>query len=193
MKGNKIMRAITKEYHEKSLDEMRIDCAITQKKGVPFIMAAVLIWAGIGILHLTGLKIETKNLITFCFSALFMPLALIFAHFLKVKITDRVNPLSKVGFLFTLNQFLYILIVMWVYSERPEGMVMAYAVVVAAHLLPFSWLYRSLSYRFAAIIGSIVALVLGCLTTPAVVAFTMSGILAVLVTALISELRKMNQ
>lgn len=193
MKGNKIMRAITKEYHEKSLDEMRIDCAITQKKGVPFIMAAVLIWVGIGILHLTGLKIETKNLITFCFSALFMPLALIFAHFLKVKITDRVNPLSKVGFLFTLNQFLYILIVMWVYSERPEGMVMAYAVVVAAHLLPFSWLYRSSSYRFAAIIGSIAALVLGCLTKPAVVAFTMSGILAVLVAALISELRKMNQ
>lgn len=191
MKGNKIMRAITKEYHEKSLDEMRIDCAITQKKGVPFIMAAVLIWAGIGILHLTGLKIETKNLITFCFSALFMPLALIFAHFLKVKITDRVNPLSKVGFLFTLNQFLYILIVMWVYSERPEGMVMAYAVVVAAHLLPFSWLYRSLSYRFAAIIGSIVALVLGCLTKPAVVAFTMSGILATLVVALTCELRKM--
>ena len=82
---------------------------------------------------------------------------------------------------------------MWVYSERPEGMVMAYAVVVAAHLLPFSWLYRSSSYRFAAIIGSIAALVLGCLTKPAVVAFTMSGILAVLVAALISELRKMNQ
>lgn len=186
------MRAITKEYHEKSLDEMRIDCAITQKKGVPFIMAAVLIWVGIGILHLTGLKIETKNLITFCFSALFMPLALIFAHFLKVKITDRVNPLSKVGFLFTLNQFLYILIVMWVYSERPEGMVMAYAVVVAAHLLPFSWLYRSSSYRFAAIFGSIAALALGCLTTPAVVAFAMSGILAALVVALTCELRKMK-
>jgi len=187
------MRTINKEYHETALNEMIADCAKTQKKGLPFIMAAVLIWAGIGILHLTGLKIETKNLITFCFSALFMPLALIFAHFLKVKITDRVNPLSKVGFLFTLNQFLYVLIVMWVYSERPEGMVMAYAVVVAAHLLPFSWLYRSPSYRFAAIIGSIAALVLGCLTKPAVVAFTMSGILAVLVAALISELRKMNQ
>ncbi len=185
------MKAITKEYHENALNEMRIDCARTQKKGLPFMLAGIILWLGIGAVHLTSLAIETKNLITFCVSALLMPLAILFAHFLKVKIVDRVNPLNKVGLLFTVNQFLYILIVMWIYSERPEGMVMAYAIVFAAHLLPFSWLYYSVSYRVASICGAVLALVLGILTNPAAVAFTVSGLIAVLAVALSREVRKM--
>lgn len=183
------MRTINKEYHETALNEMIADCAKTQKKGLPFMAASVILWLGIGIVQLTSLEIGLRNLITFCVSPLLMPLALLFAHFMHVKIADKTNPLSKAGFLFTMNQLLYLLIVMWVYSERPEGMVMAFAIVHAAHMLPFSWLYRSISYRIAAIAGAAIALILGILTTPAVVAFFVLGMQIALVISLSREVK----
>ena len=81
---------------------------------------------------------------------------------IKVDIFDKSNPLGNVGFLFTCNQFLYLLIVMWVFSAVPDKMVMVYAMVFGAHLLPYSWLYKSVSYRIFAIVIPILSLIIGC-------------------------------
>ena len=49
---------------------------------------------------------------------------------------------------------------MWAYSERPEAMLMLYAMVFGAHLLPFSWIYDTRSYAAVSIIETIGALII---------------------------------
>ena len=95
------------------------------------------------------------------------------------------------GFLFTLNQFLYLLIVMWVFSAVPEKMVMVYAMVFGAHLLPYSWLYKSVAYRVFAIIIPIISLVIGCMYPAIVVAAIMLIIELVFVVCLIIEAKSL--
>lgn len=74
------------------------------------------------------------------------PLAWGLSKVLKIDFEGKGNPLSKAGILFSVNQMLYILIAMWVLSAVPEKMLMVYAMIFGAHLMPFSWLYRSRSY-----------------------------------------------
>ncbi len=58
-----------------NLEDLRLDCAAKQKKGLYFILASVIIWIAVLIVHLTSLPILTKNLITFCCTAPLMPIA----------------------------------------------------------------------------------------------------------------------
>ena len=50
---------------------------------------------------------------------------------------------------------------MWVFSAVPEKMLMVYTMVFGAHLLPYSWRYKSRTYFVFAILIPILALVLG--------------------------------
>ena len=129
------------------LEELRNDLIIKQKKGLPFICASVVIWFLILIVLILDLPQDRKNMLVFCCSCPLMPISWLIGKLLKVDIFDKSNSLSNLGFLFTCNQFLYLLIVMWVFSAVSDKMVMVYAMVFGAHLLPYSWLYKSISYR----------------------------------------------
>ena len=143
------------------LNELHKDCAKRQKKGLHFIMASVIIWGLILAVHLTQLDIETKNLITFCCSALLFPLAWGFSKALRIDFEGKGNPLTKAGIMFSFNQMLYILIAMWVFAAVPDKMLMVYAMIFGAHLMPFSWLYQSKSYLVLSIVIPILSLVIG--------------------------------
>ena len=56
---------------------------------------------------------------------------------MKNDFQNKENPLSGLGLLISLNQMLYILIAMWVYAVMPEKMLMVYAIIFGAHLLPY--------------------------------------------------------
>lgn len=56
-----------------SFDELRSNCSLKQKRGIHFIIASVVIWAGVTAVHLSSLDIMTKNLLTFCLSVPLMP------------------------------------------------------------------------------------------------------------------------
>lgn len=144
-----------------SLDNLRDDIATKQKKGLPFIMASVVVWIFITVIAILNIDINLKNLLVFCCSIPMLPLAWLIGKKMKVDIFSNENPLGKLGFLFTLNQFLYLLIVMWVFTAVPNKMIMVYGMVFGAHLLPYSWLYRSKSYQFFAIMIPFVTLILG--------------------------------
>lgn len=144
-----------------SLDNLRDDIATKQKKGLPFIMASVVVWIFITVIATLNIDINLKNLLVFCCSIPMLPLAWLIGKKMKVDIFSNKNPLGKLGFLFTLNQFLYLLIVMWVFTAVPNKMIMVYGMVFGAHLLPYSWLYRSKSYQFFAIMIPFVTLILG--------------------------------
>ena len=86
---------------------------------------------------------------------------------------------------------LYILIVMWVYAAVPEKMVMVYAMVFGAHLMPFSWLYASRSYMVFSIVVPILALIVGLLYPPSVLAALMIVIEATFSLCLYQECKKL--
>jgi hypothetical protein len=175
-----------------NLDEMRQDSAIKQKKGLHFILASVFLWAGILVIHLTTLPILTKNLLTFCFTAPLVPLAFLISKLIKVDFSNKENPLTNLGILFSLNQMLYLLIAMWIYNAMPEKMVMVLAMIFGAHLLPYGWLYKSKSYMVLSVIIPIGVLIIGLNFAPSVVAGAMVLIEIIFSLLLFFEVRKLS-
>jgi len=156
-----------------TLDELRLDISIKQKKGLHFILASILIWGAILIVQLTSLPILTKNLFTFCLTTPLVPLAYFISKIIKVDFTNKDNPLTGLGILLSFNQILYLLIAMWVYPTVPEKMIMVLAMIFGAHLLPYGWLYKSKSYIAFAILIPVSILIIGCNFSGSVVAGVM--------------------
>jgi len=170
-----------------TLNELRCECAKKQKKGLHFILASIFIWAAVWIVHLTALPIETKNLLTFCVACPLLPLAWVISKLIHVDFQGKGNPLTSLGLLFSVNQILYILIAMWVFSAVPEKMLMVYAMIFGAHLMPYSWLYQSKSYMLMSILVPILALVVGLIAQPHVLAGIMFGLEIAFSIALVVE------
>src|SRR5690554_2483688 len=156
-----------------NLEEMRLDSVLKQKKGLHFILASVIIWSAVLVIHLTEMPILTKNLFTFFVTAPLMPLAYMISKMIKVDFTNKGNPLTNLGVLFSLNQMIYLLIAMWVYATVPDKMVMVLAIIFGAHLLPFGWLYKSKSYMFLSIVIPITALIIGLNYSAAIISSIM--------------------
>jgi len=174
------------------LDELRRDCARRQKKGLHYILASILIWGLILAVYMTGLTIEQKNLVVFCCSAVLFPLAWGLSKALGIDFEGKGNPLTKAGILFSVNQLLYILIAMWVFAAVPDKMLMVYAMIFGAHLMPFSWLYQSKSYLVLSIFIPIMALLVGLFCPPYVLALIMVVVEAVFSLCLFREVRKLS-
>ena len=144
------------------LNELRKDAAVLQKRGLPFMMASVLLWTAIMLSRIFMTNVNEMNFFTFCTSALLMPLASLFGKLLGVDIYRKsTNPINKLGFLCNINQFLYLPIAMWAYSAHPDSMLLIYAIIFSAHLLPFSWVYDSKIYFTAAFVESIGVILIG--------------------------------
>lgn len=149
---------------------LRKDIAREQKRGLHFISASVVIWGLILCIHASSMPILQKNLYTFCCSAPLVVLAYWISKLIGVDFQGKSNPLTALGLLFTLNQLLYILIAMWVYAAVPDKMLMVYAMIFGAHLLPYGWLYQSKSYYIFSFVVTIGVLVLGLSCSTAIVA-----------------------
>ena len=166
---------------------------VAQKKGLPFMMASVIVWGAILAVQYLVPGLTERNFSTFCCSCLLMPLAITFSRMLGTKIRDKSgNPLSNLGFKLTLTQMLYILIVMWAYAEAPEKMVMIYAMVFAAHLFPFAWLYDSKAYFFLSLIETVGALLVGIYWRSVYLTIFMMIMQVIMVVMLFIEVNKEN-
>lgn len=73
------------------------------------------------------------------------------------------------------------------FAAVPEKMLMVYAMIFGAHLMPFSWLYDSKSYLVFSIVIPILALVVGLLYPPSVLAALMVVVEAVFACCLFRE------
>ncbi len=145
-----------------ALQELKIDNTKKSKRGLSFIIASVIIWVAVLCVHLSTLPILSKNLLTFCCSTPLVPMAYFISKLIGVDFQNKDNPLTKLGILFAVNQMLYILIAMWVYAAVPEKMLMVYAMIFGAHLLPYGWLYQSNTYYVLSVLVPILVLVVGC-------------------------------
>ena len=173
------------------LNELIKDCSSRQKKGLHFILSSIVIWLLILGVHLTNLAIGQKDILTFCCSAVLFPLAWMLSKALKIDFEGKGNPLTKAGILFSVNQMLYILIAMWALAAVPEKMLMIYAMIFGAHLMPFSWLYQSKSYLVLSIVVPILSLIVGLLYPPYVLAAMMVIIETVFSLCLYAECKRL--
>ena len=156
-----------------NLEELRLDCAVKQKKGLHFILSSVVIWCAILVVQLLDIPALSKNLFTFCCTAPLVPLAYFVSKIIKVDFQNKDNPLTDLGILFSVNQILYLLIAMWVFPTVPEKMLMVLAMIFGAHLLPYGWLYKSKSYMIFSVFISIAALIVGLKFEPYILAVMM--------------------
>lgn len=175
------------------LESLRIDCAKKQKKGLHIIMASVIIWIAVLCVHLTSLPILTKNLFTFCCTAPLLPISYFLSKILKIDFQNKGNPLTGLGVLFSVNQILYLLIAMWIYPTIPEKMLMVIAMIFGAHLMPYSWLYKSKSYFSFSIIIPVAALIIGSKCQPYVLAAVMIGFEILFCILLSCEVKKIKE
>lgn len=141
------------------LQELKIKCQKSQKKGLHFILASVIIWLAITIIQLLNIQQLSKNLFTLCCACPLLPLAYGISKLIHVDFQGKDNPLTNLGLVFTINQVIYLLIVMWVYPTMPDKMLMVYAMVFGAHLFPYGWLYDSKAYYVFSVIIPIMALI----------------------------------
>ncbi len=176
----------------RAFHELKVDNIIKSKKGLHFIMASVIIWAIILGVHVSSLPILTKNLFTFCCSAPLFPVAYFISKLIKVDFQNKENPLTKAGILFAVNQMLYILIAMWAYAAVPEKMLMVYAMIFGAHLLPYGWLYESKTYYVLSVTIPILVLFIGCNYPTFVIALLMFFIEIIFCVCLMIENKKMK-
>lgn len=142
-----------------AINTLRDDCALKQKRGIHFILTSVILWGLITLAFATDLPLFWKNMAIFGCSMLMMPLAVMFAKFLKIDFSNRKNPLTNLGIIFSVNQILYILIAMWAFVLAPQHMLMIYAIIYGAHLMPYGWLYKSKSYFIASVTIPVTALI----------------------------------
>ena len=174
-----------------NLEELRLDCAVKQKKWLHFIIASIVIWCAVLVIQCTDIPILTKNLLTFCCTAPLLPIAFFISKILKVDFQNKGNPLTNLGILFSANQILYLLIAMWVYPTVPDKMLMVIAMIFGAHLLPFGWLYKSKTYMILSVVISLAALFVGLRFEPYVLATMMIGIEVIFAICLFVENRKL--
>ena len=176
-----------------NLEQLRLDCAVKQKKGLHFILASIVIWCAVLAIQLTSLSVLSKNLLTFCCTAPLMPLAYMISKLIKVDFTNKGNPLTNLGVLFSLNQILYLLIAMWVYPTVPEKMVMVLAMIFGAHLLPYGWLYKSKSYLVLSVLIPVLVLIVGINFPAYIVAGLMVAFEIVFSMLLIGEVKGISE
>ena len=175
-----------------SLEELRLDCAIKQKRGLHIIGASVIIWFIVLCVYLSPLDILSKNFLTFCCTAPLIPISYVISKVIKVDFQNKENPLTNLGVLFSVNQMLYLLIAMWVYPTVPEKMLMVLAIIFGAHLMPYSWLYKSKVYLVLSAVIPICSLVVGLAFEPYILALMMLVIEVTFCISLIVENRKLK-
>lgn len=179
---------------ENNYSELKREAMVLQKKGLPFMMASVVIWTAVTIVRSLPVDIMTKNLYTFYCPGLLIPCVLIFSLIIGARpFSKRNNPFNKLGLINTMNQMLYLLIVMWAFNQKPEAMLMLFAMVFGAHLLPFSWLYESKTYLVMSLVTTIGSLLISIFLPEVYVGIFMIVCQIVMSVLLLIECRKLDR
>ena len=179
---------------ENNYRELKTEAMILQKKGLPFMMASVVIWSAVTIVRTLPVDIMTKNLYTFYCPGLLIPCVIVFSLIIGARpFAKRSNPFNKLGLINTMNQMLYLLIVMWAFNQKPEAMLMLFAMVFGAHLLPFAWLYESRTYLVTSIVTTFGSMIISIFAPELYVGLFMIVCQIVMSVLLMIECRKLDR
>lgn len=143
------------------LTKIQGDLSVRGKNGLPFLLSAALVWLIITIIFLVPLDIQWQNILMLATTGLTFPLALLAATLIKTEWKFNDNPLGKLGLYLNLAQFTYFPIILWAFAQRPNVMVLFFAIITGAHLFPFGWLYTAKAYYIMAPVISVGVMLLG--------------------------------
>lgn len=142
-----------------NIDLLREKYSLETKKGIGYILAAIIFWAAmipVGIFESNILRI----ICYFVGGTFIFPLGLLMSKLMKaLGYTDKT--LGALGGILNIAQFLYYPLVWGAIFYKIEAFPWFLAVISGAHLLPYGWLYRSKAYVFSSIAITISSTVIG--------------------------------
>lgn len=148
------------------LDELHRQLSIRGKNGIPFICSACTLWILFTIIYALPMKIELKNIwLLICTGGMF-PLSILYSMWMKSDWKMEGHPLSKLGLIFNLAQFVYFPLVFWALLRQPEEMIMFFAIITGAHFFPYSWYYQTKAYSVIAILSAVIIFIVGLIIKP---------------------------
>jgi hypothetical protein len=131
-------------------DALRIELSVKAKNGVNFILAAGILWSGIGLIWMLDEPAVRKSVMTFYSGIFMLPLAWVFSRVFKTAWVVKGNPLDPLGLWLNLAQLGYFPLLFFFLSHTPEYFVMAYAIITGAHFFPYGWFYKTHLYSVGA-------------------------------------------
>ena len=144
-----------------NLVEIKNELAIINKNGISFLTAAALVWLIIMVIFLQPFEIGQKNIFMFYSTGLTFPLAIAVSKVFKVDWKNKTNPLSNLGLCLNLGQLIYFPILFLIFIKTPLDTVVVFAIITAAHLFPYGWLYNTKVFYVLSPIISVLILVIG--------------------------------
>lgn len=144
-----------------NIADLKKDASIRGKNGMPFLMAATVIWIAITIIFLQPFEIYTKNIMLFISTGFLFPIALFVSKIMKADWQLKDNPLSMLGLIFNMAQFMYFPIIIWAFVQSPEQMVFFFAIIAGAHFFPYGWFYDTKVYYVMAPVIAVVIMIIG--------------------------------
>ncbi|MGM0438180.1 MAG: DUF7010 family protein [Bacillota bacterium] len=144
-----------------NINELRNQLSIKSKNGLPFLIAAIIIWLIILIIYSSPLSIIRKNIFTFYSTGLMFPMSIFIAKIINAEWKTNDNPLGKLGLYLNLAQIMYFPLLFWAFSKNPEYMIIFFSVITGAHFFPYGWFYNTKAYFIIAPITSITVMLLG--------------------------------
>lgn len=145
----------------KNINNLRNELSIKSKNGLPFLIAATIIWVIIFIIFSTQLSIIRKNIFTFYSTGLMFPISIFIAKIINADWKTNDNPLGKLGLYLNLAQIMYFPLLFWAFSKNPEYMIIFFSVITGAHFFPYGWFYNTKAYFIIAPITSITVMLVG--------------------------------
>lgn len=172
----------TLDLHTATLDELRADVSARTGRGINAIIAGIGLWTVFAIL---GLVIRNEFVLALCYvfgSGLLFPLSLLVAKAMRLDTYAKGNGLGTLAGIIGSVQILFIPLMVGAILLLPAAVPWFLAVLVGAHFLPFSWLFASRAYVFAAVSIPVAAGLIGLLLpaiVPVAVPLTVVVLLAV--------------
>ncbi|MFD1708196.1 DUF7010 family protein [Siminovitchia sediminis] len=144
-----------------NLSDLKNELAVKSKNGISFLSSAAVVWTVITIIYLLPLEVGQKNILMLFSSGIMFPLAIGLSKIYKVDWKSEGLPLSDLGLALNLAQLMYFPILFLVFVHFPSDMVAVFAIITAAHLYPYGWLYQAKPYYFYAPLISVLVMILG--------------------------------
>jgi len=153
---------ITKNY----IDDLRIDLSLKAKNGLNFTLSAGFTWLLISWIWTLNFNSYNKSILTFMAGALMLPLSLLFAKVLKIKMVNKENQLHPLGLWLNISQLFYFPFLIFSLIKFPDNFVMIYVIITGAHFFPYSWFYKTNLYAIFAGLIAVGAMFLGLISEP---------------------------
>lgn len=146
-----------------NLEILKRDLARRSWRGLPNILAGVLLWATFGVLGIILPATPQRALVYLYGAGALLPLGMLIAALLRIDLFAKGNPLALLGGYLGGLQILFIPLMLGAYFTTPQLVPWYLGVLVGAHFLPFAWLYDSRAYLFGALATTAAAALTGWL------------------------------